>query len=154
MIKNKVYIILLSICCLSLGICSCSRNTGKMQAESLNLSLSEEDTVNVVRLAGACMDSLKCGNLDAAVNMLHIVSNDALMPLSDEMVAKMRLKFQTFPVLDYKLQSLDFDMMKGNVVKYRVKFAEDEEGISGRSLYTTFLFAPVRMDKEWFLTVQ
>lgn len=154
MIKNKVYMILLSICCLSLGICSCSRNTGKMQAESLNLSLSEEDTVNVVRLADACMDSLKCGNLDAAVNMLRIVSNDALMPLSDEMVAKMRLKFQTFPVLDYKLQSLDFDMMKGNVVKYRVKFAEDEEGISDRSLYTTFLFAPVRMDKEWFLTVQ
>lgn len=154
MIKDKINITLLFIFCLSVGLCSCTGNTGKSKAESLNLDLSEEDTVKVVQLSKACMDSLKCGNLDAAVKMLGSVSDDTLVPLSPDKVAKMRLKFQSFPVLDYELESLEFDMIKGNLVRYRVKFAEGEEGTEARPLYTSFIFAPVRVDKEWFLTIQ
>lgn len=148
--KRILYIALFTI---SIFISMNSCSNPKVNTANI-YNITSQDTTDMLNLASACMDTLKNGHVETALNMMYITRNDTLMPMSNEQKARMTKKFQRFPILEYTIESFKFSQYKGNEVKFRVKFAEGNETENLPAAYTGMKFNPIKYGTDWYLTIE
>lgn len=102
-IDKIVFILLLS--CLSF---SCGRKETKERMKTYADaekefvgSLTKTDSITVLEMSQKCMDSLKEGNIEAALGMLYVVKDGEAVRLTNENAENLKKHFSTFPVVDY-----------------------------------------------------
>ena len=106
-IDKIVFILLLS--CLSF---SCGRKETKERMKTYADaekefvgSLTKTDSITVLEMSQKCMDSLKEGNIEAALGMLYVVKDGEAVRLTNENAENLKKHFSTFPVVDYHLEN-------------------------------------------------
>lgn len=119
-------------------------------------SLTEADTMQMLKICDDCMELLKNKDIDGALSMLneYIDSTNSVQPLSDATRAKYTRIFNMFPVLEYQLAGYTFVLEGINDVKYSIKFAEEEHPEKNGEPKTSFMFNPVKIEGQWYLTVK
>lgn len=115
-------------------------------------TLTKEDSISVLNQARICMDSLKVGNIESALEMLYVVKGNQILPLGGESLKETREHFQRFPVVDYQLDYFTFSTQGCNDLKYRIKFSRKDE--KGNIPAIAFMFNPVKIDNRWYLCIK
>lgn len=151
--KKRIEYITLFIIAVFVGMSSCT-NKKTSVAETDTYNVTSQDTADVLKLASSCMDALKEGRTKVALEMMYMVRNDTLMPISNEQKEKMAKRFRFFPVLDYTIENFNFSQYDGNEVKFRVKFAEEDTIGKKPAAYTSIRFCPVKYDADWHLSIE
>lgn len=150
--NNLLFIFVLIVsCCL----CSCG---GKKKAttsqEEFLMGLTAEDTAQILNLSRSCMDTLKGGHIDEALQMLYVMRDGKAIPLPAEKEQQLRKNFKFFPVIDYSLDYYTFSNADNNDVKFRIEFFK-HSGPDDKTPNTIgFMFNPVKIDGTWHLTVK
>lgn len=118
--------------------------------------LTEQDTAQMLKLSDDCMELLKKKDVDGALAMLNEYddSTGTVQPLSEQTRAKYLRLFKMFPVYKYTLSSYSFMLEGLNDVKYDIIFAEEEHPEVNGVPKTSFMFNPVKVDGQWYLTVK
>lgn len=115
-------------------------------------TLTKEDSIKVLNQARICMESLKAGNIEAALGMLYVVKGNQVLPLGGKDLKETREHFQHFPVVDYNLDYFTFSTQGCNDLKYRIKFTEKDK--KGNVPAIAFMFNPVKIDNRWYLCIK
>lgn len=115
-------------------------------------TLTKEDSIKVLNQARICMESLKAGNIEAALGMLYVVKGNQVLPLGGKDLKETREHFQHFPVVDYNLDYFTFSTQGCNDLKYRIKFREKDK--KGNVPAIAFMFNPVKIDNRWYLCIK
>ena len=104
-IDKIVFILLLS--CLSF---SCGRKETKERMKTYADaekefvgSLTKTDSITVLEMSQKCMDSLKEGNIEAALGMLYVVKDGEAVRLTNENAENLKKHFSPPPAADYLL---------------------------------------------------
>lgn len=153
-IDKLVFILLLS--CLSF---SCGRKETKdhmktyADAEKEFVgSLTRKDFITILEMSQKCMESLKVGNVEAALGMLYVVKDGEVVRLTSENAEDFKKHFTTFPVVDYHLEYFSFSTQGCNDLKYKIEFAKKD--INGNAPTMAFMFNPVKIDGIWYLCIK
>lgn len=115
-------------------------------------TLTKEDSITVLGQARICMDSLKAGNIESALNMLYVIRSNQVIPLEGQYREELKTHFRHFPVMAYRLEYLGFSTQGCNDLKYKIEFAEKDE--NGRVPTMAFTFNPVKVDGKWYLCIK
>lgn len=116
-------------------------------------SLSATDTTEVLSAGSAVMDSLRAGNIDYALSQLHSAdTNGNVADLSDEQRARLRARFERFPVVEWEVDYYDFSLPGLNDLKYRT-FLRPRDA-EGHAPAMSFMLNPVKKDGKWYLCVK
>ena len=141
-IDKIVFILLLS--CLSF---SCGRKETKERMKTYADaekefvgSLTKTDSITVLEMSQKCMDSLKEGNIEAALG------------ITNENAENLKKHFSTFPVVDYHLENFSFSTQGCNDLKYKIEFAKKD--VDGNAPTMAFMFNPVKIDGIWYLCIK
>lgn len=138
-----------------LSACSEQKKEKALTAHEKFISeLTAQDTLDILNLSNACMDTLKLGNVDAAIKMLYVIRNDSLIRVPDYKEKELRQKFKLFPVLDYKLEYYAFIDQANNDVKYQIEFFKHNSPDDKTPNTIGFMMNPVKVDGKWFLTLK
>lgn len=150
---------LLHYSCLALvlAVClaGCSGKEKKTEDHSRRpmMTLEQRDTAQVFELTKSFLESLKANDIDKAVSMLYFLDADRqVVPLPDSLVELQKVVFRTFPVLNYKIESIIFNTETDSQVKYTVEFFEKKPG-DPRPNTTSFFIKPMRVKGQWYLTM-
>lgn len=121
-IDKIVFILLLS--CLSF---SCGRKETKERMKTYADaekefvgSLTKTDSITVLEMSQKCMDSLKEGNIEAALGMLYVVKDGEAVRLTNENAENLKKHFSTFPVVDYHLENFSFPLRDVMILNIRL----------------------------------
>ena len=153
-IDKIVFILLLS--CLSF---SCGRKETKERMKTYADaekefvgSLTKTDSITVLEMSEKCVDSLKEGNIEAALGMLYVVKDGEAVRLTNENAENLKKHFSTFPVVDYHLENFSFSTQGCNDLKYKIEFAKKD--VDGNAPTMAFMFNPVKIDGIWYLCIK
>lgn len=133
---------------------------GKKSAEEkikdFQQSLTTADTTKMLSACDSCMQLLKAGKIDDALSSLYEYDDSTcqVSPLSDETANRYRRMFTLFPVVSYELVYYSFQLEGLNDVKYKVKFADDENIEEAGDAITSYMFNPVKIGDSWYVTVK
>ena len=116
------------------------------------MTLDSQDTIIVDQLSTEFIEHLKNNEYGEAISMLYYLHPDSsIVPLPRNMAIRQEQIFRTFPVLDYKFESIRFRTETDCQVKFVITFSRNPEGED----YTTSLYLqPIRRDGQWYLTVR
>ena len=152
---DKIVFILLLSCLLF----SCGRKETKERMKTYAdaekefvSSLTKKDSIAILEMSQKCMDSLKAGNVEAALGMLYVIKAGEVVRLTDENKEDFKKHFCTFPVVDYHLEYFSFSTQGCNDLKYKIEFAR--KGADGSAPAMAFIFNPVKIDGTWYLCVK
>lgn len=139
-----------------LCLASCKDHKAKDEGADMNrpkMVLEQRDTVEVFNLTKNFLELLKSKDIDKAVSMLYFLDADkAVVPLPDSLVERQKMVFRTFPVLNYKIDSIIFNTETDSQVKYTIEFFEKQPGDT-RPNTTSFFIKPMRVNGQWYLTM-
>ena len=113
-------------------------------------SLTLEDTLTVLSMGQSFMDSLKCGDVDEAVESLCVVDQSVLYKIADRSLNQIKARFRRFPVADYELTSYSFSTQGINDLVYRYSLS----GPMGDGPAMKLTLNPVKVEGMWFLTLK
>lgn len=116
------------------------------------MTLDSQDTLIVDQLSTEFIEHLKNQEYSDAIAMLYYLDPDSsIVPMPRNMAIRQEQIFRTFPVLDYRVESIRFRTETDCQIKYNFTFSRNAEGQD----YTTSLYLqPVRRDGQWYLTVR
>ena len=151
--RIQTIISLLLVCCLALF--SCGKKQPVSEREAFRSTLTKEDTTQMLALCDQCMETLKAGQVDKALSMLHLYddSTRTVLPLSEQKERELRRTFKLFPVVKYTRAYYTFTTEGLNDVKYNIEFFEKEAGDPTPNSIG-FMFNPVKVEGQWYLTVK
>lgn len=138
-------------------LCAC--NGDKKQGDTLEsknfgplMTLDSQDTIIVDQLSTEFIEHLKNNEYADAISMLYYLDPDSsVVPLPRNLAIRQEQIFRTFPVLDYRFESIRFRTETDCQVKFNITFSHNAEGED----YTTSLYLqPVRRDGQWYLTIR
>lgn len=115
-------------------------------------SLTKKDSITILEMSQKCMDSLKVGNVEAALRMLYVIKENAVVKLTGEDEEDLKKHFCTFPVVDYHLEYFSFSTQGCNDLKYKIEFIR--KGANGSTPAIAFMFNPVKIDGIWYLCIK
>lgn len=118
------------------------------------MELTAEDTAQILSLSRSCMDTLKAGNVDAALKMLYAMRDGKAVSLPAEKEKQLRKNFKYFPVINYKLDYYSFSNIDNNDVKFQIEFFKHTDPSDNTPNTIGFMFNPVKIDGTWYLTVK
>lgn len=150
----KRILLLLSIFTLVCFINSCKHKTKEEQSIEFQNSLTEGDTLEVLRQGNKFMDLLKAKETNDALSMLYEYdkSKDEMKPIGEGTREQFTARFRMFPVDMYLLQSYSFILPTQNQLKYNMQFTM--KTINGDDkCVTAIMFNPVKFDGKWYLTI-
>lgn len=139
----------------SFSSCSNKKSQEEIRAE-FQASLTNEDSVQVLKICDDYMNLLKAGNIDDALNTLYEYDEEAeaVNPLSDNTYKKYQSMYKMFPVYDFVREYFSFQEEGLNDVKYKVKFVDSTVTEGADDAFISFMFNPVKVDGTWYLTVK
>lgn len=154
---KNLRILALAAIAIPLCLCSCTgeKKGGDTSAVDINLptmTLDSQDTIIVDQLSTEFIEHLKNQEYSDAIAMLYYLDPDSsIVPLPRNMAIRQEQIFRTFPVLDYRFESIRFRTETDCQVKFNFTFSRNAEGKD----YTTSLYLqPIRRDGQWYLTVR
>jgi hypothetical protein len=115
-------------------------------------SLTKSEKKAVLDLADECMDKLRSGKVDEAVDMIYVLYNDVLYKKSASYTADLITRFKMFPVRSYERLYYSFSTEGNNDISYSYIFAPSKKGAGGESM--KLMFNPVYVDGKWYLTLK
>ena len=154
--KRILYFVVAAVAVMCVSSCKEKAKTVLQQENEFRATLSDQDTTQMLKLADDCMELLKNKDIEVALAMLMEYDDSAnqVKPLSDETRKRYTHMFKMFPVLSYTRVEYTFMMEGLNNVKYDIIFAEEEHPEVNGVPKTSFMFNPVKIDDQWFLTVK
>lgn len=139
---------------LCIAVASCDNSKSKSEEKQADIpALSKQDTVDVVRLATEYLEHLKNKEFDIALQMLRCMRNDSVFKLSDTERSDLKLQYQTFPVLSYKIDGILFKDAHSTEVIYSVEFFKKEAGQEEIPNTMSFRLNPQKIKDIWHLGV-
>jgi hypothetical protein len=156
--NNKFFrIFALAAITIPLCLCSCigEKKDGGNDKVNINvptMTLDSQDTIIVDQLSTEFIEHLKNNEYADAISMLYYLDPDSsIVPMPRNLAIRQEQIFRTFPVLDYRFESIRFRTETDCQVKFNITFSRNPEGKD----YTTSLYLqPVRRDGQWYLTVR
>lgn len=142
---------------LAFTISSCgSKKSNGDPVQAFRSSLTEEDTIEMVRICDEAMELLKNKEYDKLMSQLYEYddSTKSVSDLSPETAQRYINNYMMFPVLSYERVYYSFMLEGCNDVKYSVVFATAEQTGTGEPATTSFMFNPVKVDGTWKLCVK
>lgn len=131
---------------------SCS---GNKQPQGNNEPMfSSADTSLVSQLTEQFMSELQSGNFDAAFSRLYDIGPDHLNNISEDERKELKEYFSAFPVLRYNLKSTEWRNVYEVRYHYSFEFFEKPEGEEAIPNTMNLTLNPVKLNDEWFLTLQ
>lgn len=125
-----------------------------LDSQSSMEGFTRADTIEVLDMTNKCMEDLKNGEIIKAIDFLYVIDQEGMpVKLSEEQKSEYEKRFQSFPVLSYKLESFSFDGEAKNTVKYSTVFFEKKESDKMPNTIAV-VFNPVKMDGKWLLTLK
>lgn len=156
--RSRVAILFFLTLIMGVGVlssCKKEKQSATESAEEFKSGLSATDTTDVISMCDACMQTLKAGNIDEALQMIQMVdSNLNVSPLDELHERQLRKTFKFFPVVDYRLENIAFNTSGLNDVKYQIEFFEKTDSLDTTPNTIGFMFNPVKKDGQWVLTVK
>ena len=127
-------------------------NNTSIEVNEFVENLSSADTTAILDLSNGCMDLLTNGEIENALAMLYVYDDSTrqVSPLTEDLKNNYRNKFSRFPVREYTMSYFSFNNEGLNDVKYTVNFGNEIVG----NLTTSYMFNPVKVDDQWYLTVK
>ena len=97
---------------------------------------------------------MKEGNVKNAIEMLHFLNGDSIVPLDNETKRRQGISLMIVSGKSgYQLDRIVFQNNKGNEAKIDITLFEKEEG-DPRPNTTSFYLRPVRFEGQWYLTTK
>lgn len=126
---------------------------GKMVIDQVEMTLNGNDTFEVLNQSKLFLETLKSKNLNAALPMIHYLDKDLkIVPLPDSLAKAQLNTFKLFPVLEYKIDTIEFFSETDCKVACTIKFMEKAKGSKLPNTIGLCL-KPVRRSGKWYLTV-
>lgn len=116
-------------------------------------SLTKTDSITVLEMSQKCMDSLKEGNIEAALGMLYVVKDGEAVRLTNENAENLKKHFSTFPVVDYHLENFSFFPLR-DVMILNIRLNLQKKDVDGNAPTMAFMFNPVKIDGIWYLCIK
>ncbi len=145
-----------------LAVFSCGSRTQKKQeyTEKTNLEAEREfiatltaaDTSKVLEMGTKCMDFLKSGQIDSALNMLYYVDLNTATArhLTDDYKDVLVNRFNAYPVEDYTLDYYSFSTQANNDLKFRTMFTSGSDVAA-----MSFMLNPIKSrEGVWVLAIK
>jgi hypothetical protein len=153
---KKILYFAVAVALLCVFSCKQKAKTTEEAREEFRASLTENDTLEMLKLGDQCMELLKKKDIESAMTMLYEYddSTQSVQPLSDATRKRYEHIFKIFPVLDYIRTEYTFFVEGINNLKYDIIFAEEEHPEVNGVPKTSFMFNPVKIDGQWYLTVK
>ena len=150
---------ILALAAIAIPLCFCSctgkKKGGDTSAVDINLptmTLDSQDTIIVDQLSTEFIEHLKNQEYSDAIAMLYYLDPDSsIVPLPRNMAIRQEQIFRTFPVLDYRFESIRFRTETDCQVKFNFTFSRNAEG---KDHTTSLYLQPIRRDGQWYLTVR
>lgn len=154
--KKIIYIAVTAITVMFVGSCKQKPKSVIEQQKEFHSTLTNQDTVQMLKLADDCMELLKNKDIDGALAMLNEYDDSLgqVSPLSENTLRRYHRLFTMFPVQSYIRAEYTFMLEGVNNVKYNIIFAEEDHPDVNGVPQTSFMFNPVRIDGQWYLTVK
>jgi hypothetical protein len=154
--KQLFNIAVISLICLMIASCGQKQKTQEQESQEFRAALTETDTTEMLQKCNECMELLQKKDIEGALAMLkeYDDSTKTVSDLSAETRQRYTRLFTLFPVLKYNLSNFTFMMEGLNDVKYEVIFAEESNPEVNGEPKTFFMFNPVRVDDQWYVTVK
>lgn len=147
---------------LTLSAVSCGQKETKENAADENIvsiqeaetqfanTLGANDTTELMAISTAFMDSLKGGNIDAAVAMLYERDPEGgVRPVGAETREQLKARYASFPVKSWRMDHMDLSIPSLNDLKFIYKMSEDES-MPGMAI----MFNPAKVDGKWYLMLK
>ncbi|MBO5186509.1 MAG: hypothetical protein J6B91_05600 [Prevotella sp.] len=142
-------IIVIAVFSLCFGSCSgCSSDKDK-GTDTIPMFV-KADTMEVLNLVEQYLDKVRNKEYDAAIAMLCVMENDSVKPLGEELEEEIRVQQQTFPVLDYHVEDMEFINENNVRVTYAIEFFKKEPDSKIKNTIR-LSFAPQRINAVWHL---
>ena len=149
---KKILIPSLLLCLLCLmGACGNHKQSADTTGVEQTGGPSADDSAAVVKLTVDYLEALKSKQYDEAVAMLHIIRNDSIFALPEDLVTKTNSQNRMFPVLRYHINDVKFTDPTDCEVYYTVYFFEKAED-DDRPNYMHFGIHPRKVSGIWNLT--
>lgn len=112
-------------------------------------TLTKNDTLDVLRLSGLCMNTLE-HNIDSALNFIYFIQGDTLLvPLPNNKREFLKTTLSKYPIKSYDLLYLKFNSQYDNILKYKIFYSTSN---TPNSINLTF--NPIKLDDAWYLTLK
>lgn len=132
---------------------SCHHNRQESVKTETTPVFCKKDTVEVTRLTTEYLEHLKNKEFDQAIQMLHHVSNDSVMELSDTEKGKLRKQYQALPVLSYTITGMKMNDPNTTEVMYSIEIFEKIAGQENVPNTMNLRLNPQKVGDVWYLGV-
>ena len=154
--KNiRIFVLVAISAPLFLFSCVGEKKDGGSVKEDINMprmTLDSQDTIIVDQLATEFIEHLKNKEYEDAISMLYYLHPDSsIVPMPRNLAIRQEQIFRTFPVLDYRFESIRFRTETDCQVKFNITFARSAEG---EDRTTSLYLQPIRRDGQWYLSVR
>ena len=130
---------------------------GSKQAPDTKIEITQEclhsdDTIKIVQLTAEYLEHLKEKEFEEAMQMLHVIRNDSVFSLTDIDMEKMRVQYETFPVLAYQIKRCFINGFHETEVAYSIEFFKRIEN-DNRPNTLNFRLNPQKINNVWYLSL-
>lgn len=155
MTLNKKILSVFSLVLLLLGLCvGCTdKNKGAEETTEETMSLSVNDTTQVIDLMHQYFDLLLNKDFDGAMAMVSQLRNDSLVEMSPEMQKHYQMGMKLVSPIRYEMENIFFRTESDCLVKYTGILFDKEDPKDNRPNKMFYAIKPVRINGEWHLTV-
>lgn len=116
-------------------------------------SLSESDTLSVLKLSDRCMTLIQNGRIAEGVDMIYVLSGNQVYQKNENFTNELIDRFTRMPVKSFKTDYYSFSTEGNNDICYLVEVDVDiPEGMPPVTMRVTF--NPVYINGEWYLTMK
>lgn len=146
------FAVLALFCC----VWSCKEKTREQRVKEFQSELTEADSTQMLSLCDQCMELLKAGKIDQALDMIYYYDEEKheVSELTTAFRSSFRHMFEMFPVYEYERSYYSFQLEGCNDVKYMVTFDAMEDPSEPNPYKTSFMFNPVKVDGQWYVTMK
>lgn len=109
---------------------------------------NSQDTIEVTNMAETYLGYLSRLEYDKALDMLSEVTNDTIRPLRPETREQYLANYQTFPVLEYSSDKIEWGDFDPILLHYNIVFGK---GVDDVPYTTKTVLQPIRVNGVWYL---
>lgn len=124
--RKLLFIILCFAAAISaISLSSCSSDKRKVAELEEIPQYTKDDTLRIFKATEDFMTKLQESNLNGAMDMLHKLHHDSIIPISAEERSEMIKQFNTMPVLSFEVERLEMKSPIYATISYKYKFMEN-----------------------------
>lgn len=150
---KKIFLILNAVCLVVMFDACGGKRPEQISAQDLPaFTFTNADTTSIQQLAEHYVDLVCEGNFEAAADMLYVVRNDSILPLSEEQRTGYLTTMRVMPFYGCTLKELNLFSDRDNELRIAMQITEDGNSETGEGC-TYFFLNPVEKDGTWYLTL-